>query len=343
MARADLLLNLVDAANRNDTLMIKHAVEAMAAEERAKNHHVLADQLSARIERDKPVPSVQRLSAAVLTDLWYERSPRVRLQDLVLTSDVYSTVSQVIEEQHRAELLRSHGLEPRNRILLNGPPGNGKTTLAEAIAESLLVPLIIPRYESIVGSLLGETSQRLKQLFDHVATRRCVLFLDEFDTVAKERADQHETGEIKRVVSSLLLQIDELPSHVVVVAATNHPELLDRAVWRRFHVRLAMPAPTSLQVREWFALFSRRFGIELLNSAAALDKRFAGRSFSDLEEFALDVLRQAVLAGPDGDMRMIIRQQLKRQDSTVTMAAPQRKSAMKNSASRSKSSVRKRK
>ena len=147
-----------------------------------------------------------------------------------------------------------------------------KRFLPEAIAESLVVSLIVPRYESIVGSLLGETSQRLRQLFDYVATRRCVLFLDEFDTVAKERADQHETGEIKRVVSSLLLQIDQLPSHVVVVAATNHPELLDRAVWRRFQVRLAMPPPTALQVREWFALFARRYGVDLQKSAASLDR-----------------------------------------------------------------------
>lgn len=340
MARADLLLNLVDAANRNDTLMIKHAVEAMAAEERAKNHHVLADQLSARIERERPAPNVQRLTAAVMTDLWYERSPRIRIQDLILASDVHLTISQVIEEQHRAELLRSHGLEPRNRILLSGPPGNGKTTLAEAIAESLVVPLIVPRYESIVGSLLGETSQRLRQLFDYVATRRCVLFLDEFDTVAKERADQHETGEIKRVVSSLLLQIDDLPSHVVVVAATNHPELLDRAVWRRFQVRLAMPPPTVLQVREWFALFARRYGVELQKGAASLDKKFAGRSFSDLEEFALDVLRQIVLAGADGDLRAIISRQLRRQVPQTTRAKP--KSGAKTGAVRIKSTVTKR-
>ena len=90
------------------------------------------------------------------------------------------------------------------------------------------------RYEAVIGSFLGETSGRLKKLFDFVRTHQCVLFFDEFDTLGKERGDVHETGEIKRVVSSLLLQIDALPSHVVVVTATNHAELLDRAVWRRF-------------------------------------------------------------------------------------------------------------
>jgi len=94
------------------------------------------------------------------------------------------------------------------------------------------------RYEAVVGSFLGETSSRLRRLFDFARTHPCVLFFDEFDTLGKERGDVHETGEIKRVVSSLLLQIDALPSYVVVVTATNHPELLDRAVWRRFQMRL---------------------------------------------------------------------------------------------------------
>jgi SpoVK/Ycf46/Vps4 family AAA+-type ATPase len=311
MARADLLLNLVDAANRSDTLMVKRTVEALAAEERAKNHHVLADQLAARVEQKPAGATVQRLSAAVSTDLWHERSPRVRLQDLVLDLRLHSAIMQIVEEQHRSELLRAHGLEPRNRILLSGPPGNGKTTLAEAIAEALVVPLIVPRYESIVGSFLGETSQHLRQLFEYVSSRRCVLFFDEFDTVAKERADEHETGEIKRVVSSLLLQIDQLPSHVVVITATNHPELLDRAVWRRFQLRAELSRPTAAQIGEWFALFGRRYRVNLASDVPSLVRSFRGANFSDLEEFALDVLRRAILAGPDGDIRAPTHLQLK--------------------------------
>ena len=100
----------------------------------------------------------------------------------------------------------------------------------------MAVPLVSVRYESVIASYLGETAVRLSRLFDQVRTRRCVLFFDEFDVVGKERGDLHETGEIKRVVSSLLLQIDTLPSSVVAISATNHPELLDRAVWRRFQL-----------------------------------------------------------------------------------------------------------
>ena len=101
--------------------------------------------------------------------------------------------------------------------MLEGAPGNGKTSLAEAIAAETMVPFYSVRYEGIVSSFLGETASRLDHVFEFARTRRCLLFFDEFDTIAKERADTHETGEIKRVVSTLLLQIDRLPSHVIVV------------------------------------------------------------------------------------------------------------------------------
>lgn len=143
----------------------------------------------------------------------------------------------------RADVLRAHGYEPRHRVLLSGPPGNGKTSYAEGIAEALALPLFVVRYDALIGSYLGETNARLRKLFDYIRTRPCVLFFDEFDAIGKERGDTHETGEIKRVVSFLLMQLDQLPSYVIVIAATNHAELLDRAVWRRFQFRLAFPAP----------------------------------------------------------------------------------------------------
>ena len=196
-------------------------------------------------------------------------------------------------------------------MLLIGPPGNGKTSLAEALATELAVPLFAVRYESIIASYLGETAVRLSRLFDQVRTRRCVLFFDEFDVVGKERGDIHETGEIKRVVSSLLLQIDDLPSHVVVVTATNHPELLDRAVWRRFQLRLNLPVPTPTLAEEWFRRFEKRLGDHLGYKPATLAKRLKGLSFSDLEQFALDVQRQHVLTLPHGDVRAIVAERLK--------------------------------
>jgi SpoVK/Ycf46/Vps4 family AAA+-type ATPase len=232
---------------------------------------------------------------------------------------VSTACQEVIEEQHRADLLRAHNLEPRHRILLAGPPGNGKTSLAEAIATELAVPLIVVRYESVIASYLGETAVRLSRLFDQVRTRRCVLFFDEFDVVGKERGDIHETGEIKRVVSSLLLQVDDLPSHVVVVTATNHPELLDRSVWRRFQVRLSLSPPAPKQAEEWFKRFAQRFDVALGHSPATLAKRLRGLSFSELEQFSLDVQRRYVLGLPDSDLRRIVTQRLKQWSERFTV------------------------
>ncbi|GAB6064725.1 hypothetical protein JCM30394_34600 [Deferrisoma palaeochoriense] len=212
---------------------------------------------------------------------------------------------ELVEEQLRADLLRSHGLEPRHRVLFAGPPGNGKTSLAEAIADALCVPFLVVRYEALIGSYLGETAQRVGQVFEYARSRQCVLFFDEFDVVGKERGDVHETGEIKRVVSSLLLQVDALPSYVVVIAASNHPELLDRAVWRRFQLRLELPMPRQGQIEEWFRRFQARTGHELGHSARSLAQSLNGVSFAEIEEFGLDVLRRMVLAGPAADPRAI--------------------------------------
>ena len=315
MARADLLLNLVRAGAKGDHLLFRKSLEALVAEERAKQHHVLADRLAAHLTAGGPpnagasTPPARRNGQ--LTESFHELSPVRRLADLVLPDTVANAVQELLEEFRRADLLRAYNLEPRHRVLLIGPPGNGKTSLAEALASELAVPLIAVRYESVIASYLGETAVRLSRLFDQVRTRRCVLFFDEFDVVGKERGDIHETGEIKRVVSSLLLQIDDLPSHVVVVTATNHPELLDRAVWRRFQLRLNLPIPTHSLAEEWFRRFEKRLGDHLGYKPATLAKRLKGLSFSELEQFALDVQRQHVLTLPHGNVRAIVAERLK--------------------------------
>ncbi len=170
--------------------------------------------------------------------------------------------------------------------MLIGPPGNGKTSLAEAIAEALMLPLLVVRYESIIGTYLGETASRLSKLMDQVKTRQCVLFFDEFETLGKERGDIHETGEIKRVVSSLLLHIDALPSYVIVVGATNHEQLLDKAAWRRFQLRLDLPQPTRSNLSKWFSQYEQRTGFRFGIDPTTLAKKVYGSSFSEAEELA---------------------------------------------------------
>jgi len=313
MARADLLLNLVRSGARGDQALFRKALEALVAEERAKQHHVLADRLASYLQQSGNGPNAQssptRQNGHVL-DLFFEMEPRRSLDDLILPEIALNACRELIEEQHRADLLRAHNLEPRHRVLLAGPPGNGKTSLAEAISHELAVPLLVVRYESVIASYLGETAVRLSRLFEQVRTRQCVLFFDEFDVVGKERGDIHETGEIKRVVSSLLLQVDALPTYVVVLTATNHPELLDRAVWRRFQLRLKLPPPTGVQIQEWFRRFEERLDVNLDINSGALSNRLKGLSFSEIEQFGLDVQRRYVLSLPDADLRKITEERL---------------------------------
>ena len=310
MARADLLIRLVQSELRGDKASFRKIVEAIIAEERTKHHKVLAEKLEEILKAapfERPVANDGNpMLEPRLGNLFHEIMPKRKMSDLVLPDEVQQICRSLIEEQHRADLLRAYNLEPRNRVLLIGPPGNGKTSLAEAIAEALMVPLLVVRYESVVGTYLGETAVRLKKLFESACTRRCVLFFDEFETLGKERGDLHETGEIKRVVSSLLLQIDNLPSHVMVIGATNHAELLDRAVWRRFQVRMTLPGPTRVRLAEWFEKFENRINIPLGYTPSALAKHLMGANFAEAEEFGTTMFRQYVLEQPNTCMKDIV-------------------------------------
>ena len=312
MARSDLLLSIVRAGFTGDRAALRSSVEAAVAEERSKNHHVLAERLQRALNTvtvSSPAATASPASQAG-RDSILETTPRRRLDDLILPLPVSQQVRQLVEEQHRSDLLRSHGVQPRHRVLLSGPPGNGKTSVAEAIAEQLAVQFFTVRYDALVGSYLGETNTRLARLFDYARTVPCVLFFDEFDSVGKERGDIHETGEIKRVVSFLLMQIDQLPSYVVAVAATNHAELLDRAVWRRFQLRLSLPQPS----REVLAAFlDRQFeawpepaGIK----AETLASKLGQVSFAEAQEFCQTVRRQQILALGERTLADIVQEQM---------------------------------
>ena len=311
MARSDLLLDLVEAERRGDRERFRILVEAVIAEERANQHDLVADRLSELITTTGTGHSAGRdQSAASVDDLVREVVPRRLLSEIELDPVVGRVVGELIEEQKRSDLLRSYGIEPRNRVLLSGPPGNGKTSVAQAIATELMLPFYVVRYEGVVSSFLGETAARMDRAFEFARTRRCVVFFDELDTVAKERSDEHETGEIKRVVSTLLLQIDRLPAHVILVGATNHGELLDRAAWRRFQVRVDLCPPSREAAMRYLQRLSNRLGGELGYTPRTMADKLAGASYADLEEFALDVRRRAVLEGPDANLRRIVQERL---------------------------------
>ena len=322
MARADLLVDLTKYALSGNRNMVKKVTESIIAEERAKQHDILADWLQQELESAPSVSSMQNNKSTgyinfvphdvVWTEsLFQEIMPQKRFSDLILPYSIIKNCQEVVDEHFRADLLRSFGLEPRNKILLIGAPGNGKTSLAEAIAEAMMVPLYVVKYDSVIGAYLGETAMRLRKLMDYVSTRKCVLFFDEFETIGKERGDTHETGEIKRVVSSLLLQIDELPSYVTIIGATNHPELLDKASWRRFQLRMILQPPTRANISIWLDRFQQKHNVQFGYASETIAKKLLGSSFAEVEEFGLLVLRKYILSLPNDDIRSIVSETLK--------------------------------
>lgn len=300
MARSDLLVSLVRAGASGDRDMLRSTAEALVADERAKKHYIVADRIQRALSAVPVTPpaltaSSPHLSASNGREAILEVTARLRLADLLLPLPARESGRQLIEEHQRADVLRASGYEPRHRVLLSGPPGNGKTSFAESIAEGLGLPFYVVRYDALIGSYLGETNARLRKLFDYVRTTSCVLFFDEFDAIGKERGDTHETGEIKRVVSFLLMQLDQMPSYVIVVAATNHGELLDRAVWRRFQMRLSLPAPTKSDVSIFVDRIISEWPAAPKQSAGKIAAKLGKVSYAEALEFCQNVRRRQIL------------------------------------------------
>ena len=316
MARSDLIVDLVKAGVSGDQESARVTAEAIAANERAKKHTVVAERI-ARVLTAPPrtigiAPSKpSNLRVRDGSGGIQRRHPERSLASLFLAQTIRAACHELIEEQRRADVLRAHGLEPRHRVLLLGPPGNGKTSLAESLAFELALPLFAVRYDAVVTSYLGETAQRLRRLFDFVRTEPCVLFFDEFDSIGKERGDLHETGEIKRVVTTLLLQLDDLPSYCVLAAATNHPELLDRATWRRFQIKLELGRPSDDQMTEYFAQRLKEFDEKSGYTARRLSSAVSPKSFSEAEDFFLDLHRRYVLAQGNLTLRTLVKDRVK--------------------------------
>lgn len=321
MAKSDLIVSLVRAGVAGDKTMLRSTVEALMADERAKSHHTLVERLERALQSvavtSPSLTTSARAPNAAGRDTILEQTARVRLDELVLPLPALSEGNQLIEEHARADVLRAHGYEPRHRILLSGPPGNGKTSFAEAIAEALSLPFFVVRYDALIGSYLGETNARLRALFDFVRTQSCVLFFDEFDAIGKERGDDHETGEIKRVVSFLLMQIDALPSYVLTIAATNHAELLDRAVWRRFQLKISFPAPQTGQVAAFVERIIASWPEQPKMLAGDIATYLEAASYAEARDFCQNVRRRQILGLGEIDINSALFSELRSWEARV--------------------------
>ena len=190
----------------------------------------------------RPVPVVQpRGDLAGLLAVSY---PDRRLSDLVVEDQVRAAIERVLTEQHQADRLREHGFEPLRSLLLVGPPGTGKTLSASVIAGELHLPLFVIRLEGVITKYMGETAAKLRLIFDAATETRGVYFFDEVDALAGDRANTNDVGEIRRVLNSFLQFLEQDESSSLMVAATNHPQLLDRAMFRRFGTVIEYPLPS---------------------------------------------------------------------------------------------------
>ncbi len=209
----------------------------------------------------------------------------------IWSPELASKLGRVIEERKLATKLRLSGLEPMKALLFKGPPGVGKTMASQWIARELGLPLLTLDLASVMSSLLGKTGTNVRAVIDYARGFPCVLLLDEFDSIAKRRDDERDVGELKRLVTVLLQAIDEWPSTSLLVAATNHAELLDPAVWRRFDLLLDFDSPSESAI----AQFLRAEDVHE-TAAAELATIYAGSSYADLRRFVQSARKTAILS-----------------------------------------------
>ena len=275
----------------------------VAAHEARLGHGKLAEELRAMVDEAKgrigtvrPVPIGR--PRGELANLLEASYPKARLGEMILSDVLAEQIGRVIREQRHAGRIVSHGLSPRRKLLLIGPPGTGKTFTATVLAGELHVPLFQVRLDGLITKFMGETAAKLRQIFDATSRNRGLYFFDEFDAIGSQRSLANDVGEIRRVLNSFLQMIEQDGSHSLVVAATNHPGILDPALFRRFDDVLHYELPDRSQIA---ALLKRRLagsvakGIRWENLAELAQ----GLSYAEVTRAANEALKDALIHDRD--------------------------------------------
>ncbi len=313
--KAELIANIITAHCSGDESKFKAAVDELAADEDRKGNVRVSSLLLAAYKGKKttlikkpdvmsaPEGGFAAQSAGgtfaprdkdSLLELYDIIRPTVSLDDVVLPANQRKLLLQILQEHNENAKLAEHNLPVANRLLLCGPPGCGKTMTANAIAHELGLPMAYVRLDGLVSSYLGQTSVNLRKVFTSVGTMPIVLFLDEFDAIAKKRDDGNEMGELKRVVTALLQNFDNMPDNVFLIAATNHEHLLDPAIWRRFNYVINFGYPDDEQRAELTGRWLAEYRVEHNLDIKKLTALTVDRSTAQIKELVISVAKRYV-------------------------------------------------
>lgn len=303
---------------RDDDAFAKTA-ETIIAGEAAANHHALVKDLKKSLQSRKR-PQENKLavlpqSRRGLDQLLTIKESKIDASKLVLNPTAEGQVQRLLYEYRKKHQLAKHGFHPKNKILFWGPPGNGKTQTAFFIAYELGLPIGVVRLSALVSSYLGDTANHLQNVFDYSLTHPMVLLMDEVDAIGKTRGDRNDVGEIKRVVNTFLQALDSFgPSESVLIAASNHHDVLDSALWRRFDDVINFTPPAAPERRKFlkFLLGSAKFE----DSLEEISKKTSGLSYADIKRVTEEAIKTAILEDRAGVKSADIAEQLIRFNSS---------------------------
>ena len=300
MASAEHIKALLKSHAEGDDDHFYSVAMQVAAHEARLGHGKLARELRALIDHAKATrdSSPLRLTDGTggdLANILQSTYPKNRLGEMILNDVLEGQIRRVIREQRSAGRILENGLSPRRKLLLVGPPGTGKTLTSSVLAGELGVPLLQIRLDGLITKFMGETAAKLRQIFDATNRSRGVYLFDEFDAIGSHRGLTNDVGEIRRVLNSFLVMIEQDNSRSIIVAATNHPSILDRALFRRFDDVLEFELPEASQIAQLLKMRLGRLAVDGTEWARLADVAL-GLSYAEVSRAASEVLKSALIA-----------------------------------------------